>query len=135
MWKVIQVKRIILLFMVSGFAIPKLILAQETDTTKVTNIEFITDQLESIAERTDLNLDYSDLLDDLTYYAQNPINLNTDAGQLVKLYLINDIQLNNINAYISKYGPLYSIYELKFYLQSKRRGLNRKMLLNMADTS
>ncbi len=109
----IQINRITLIFLLSGVIIPQLTLAQETDTTKITNIEFITDQLENIAQQTDLNLDYSDLLDDLQYYAQNPINLNTDADELVKLYLINDIQLNNINAYISKYGPLYSIYELK----------------------
>lgn len=89
------------------------VFAQEPDSTKNTNIEFITDRLESIAEQTDLNLDYSDLLEEFQYYARNPININSDAEQLVKLYLINNIQLNNLNSYISQYGPFYTVYELK----------------------
>ncbi len=105
--------RIDSILMVFLFVIPQTFFAQQNDTIAVTNFEFITDQLESIAEKTDLNLDYSDLLDDLTYYAQNQININTDAEILVKLYLISTIQLNNIQTYISQYGQLLSVYELK----------------------
>lgn len=88
--------------------------AQETDTTRIANIEFITDQLENIAQSTDLSLDYSDLIDDYLYYYENPINLNgSDLNQLVELHLINDIQLNNLYAYINKYGQFYSLYEIR----------------------
>ena len=87
--------------------------AQENDSTKITNIEFITDQLENIAAGVDLNLDYSDLLDDIMFYAANPINVNTDAELLVKLYLITDIQFINLDTYIKDFGPLFSVYELK----------------------
>ena len=74
--------------------------AQTPDSIQSTNIEFITDQLENMAQSTDLNLDYSDLIDDYLYYSKNPININgPDAYVLRDIYLINDIQLNNLNLY------------------------------------
>ena len=87
--------------------------AQKQDTLQSINIEFITDQLENIAQSSDLNLDYSDLIDDYLYYSKNPININgTNIHILRDIYLINDIQLNNLNLYINQFGQLYSIYEL-----------------------
>jgi len=89
-------------------------IAQQPDTSNVVNIEFITDQLENLAEKSDLELDYSDLLEDYLYYAQNPINLNgNEIQELRSLYLINDIQLNNLRLTIREFGPLVSIYELQ----------------------
>lgn len=90
------------------------VVAQEKDTTNVSSLEFITDQMERIAQNTDLNLDYSDLLDDFMYFYQNPADLNTQAKDLLKIHLINDMQLNNLNAYIQNNGPLNSVYELKY---------------------
>ncbi len=90
------------------------LLSQEIDSAKVTNIEFITDQLENLAQTTDLSLDYSDLVDDYMYLIRYPISLNSDdIGKLQELHLINEIQLNNLRSYVGLYGPLYSIYELK----------------------
>ncbi|MFK5856452.1 MAG: hypothetical protein QM503_10005 [Bacteroidota bacterium] len=87
--------------------------AQEADTTQPINIEFITDQLENMAQSTDINLDYSDLIDDYLYYSKNPININgPDVYILRDLYMINDIQLNNLKLYIKQYGQIYSIFEL-----------------------
>ncbi len=87
---------------------------QEPDSTQVTNIEMITDQLENLAERTDIELDYSDLLEDYLYYAKNPINLNgPHISELRTLYLINDVQLNNLIATLREFGPMASIYELQ----------------------
>lgn len=87
--------------------------AQETDTLQPVNVEFITDQLENIAQSSDINLDYSDLIDDYLYYSKKPVNINgTDVNILRDIYLINDIQLNNIKLYINQFGQLYSIYEL-----------------------
>ena len=50
--------------------------AQNPDSLQPINIEFITDQLENIAQSSDINLDYSDLIDDYLYYSKNPININ-----------------------------------------------------------
>ena len=87
--------------------------AQEADTLQPINVEFITDQLENIAQSSDINLDYSDLIDDYLYYAKHPVNINSsDVDVLRDIYLINDIQLNNLKLYINQFGRLYSIYEL-----------------------
>jgi hypothetical protein len=89
--------------------------AQETDSIKTQNIEFITDQLENIAQKTDLNLDYSDLIDDYLFYFKNPINLNSEAiSKLPELQLLSENQLQNLMVYKEKYKQLYSIYELKY---------------------
>jgi hypothetical protein len=90
------------------------LLGQVSDTTQVSNIEFITDQLENLAERTDIELDFSDLLEDYLYYSKNPINLNgPHIQELRSLYLLNDIQLNNLKSTLHEFGPLLSIYELQ----------------------
>lgn len=87
--------------------------AQEADTLQPVDVEFITEQLENIAQSSDIDFDYSDLIDDYLYYAKNPININgPDVNMLRDIYLINDIQLNNLRLYINRFGQLYSIYEL-----------------------
>ena len=89
--------------------------AQESDTTKTQNVEFITDQLENIAQKTDMNLDYSDLIDDYLFYSKNPINLNSsDVSKLLELQLLSENQFQNLAVYKEKYKQLYSIYELKY---------------------
>ncbi len=89
------------------------IIAQQPDTLQTANIEFITDQLENIAQSTDINLDYSDLIEDYLYYSKHPININgSDLSILRDIYLINDIQLNNINLYKQQFGQIFSAFEL-----------------------
>lgn len=86
---------------------------QEQDTLINTNIEFLTDQLENISQNSDQVFDFSDLVDSYLYYSTHQINLNVQAKKLVEINLINQIQLNNLNAYINNNGQLYSVYELK----------------------
>jgi hypothetical protein len=87
--------------------------SQETDTISSLNLKFLTDQLENIAQSHEGIPDYSDLIDDYVFYSQNPININgTNIEILRDIYIINDIQLNNLRLYISNYGQLMSIYEL-----------------------
>ena len=101
--------------------------AQKPDTTGVTNIEFITDQLENLTQSSDLNLDFSDLVDDYLYHLENPISLNSiDIVKLQEMHLINDIQLNNLRSYTSQFGRFYSIYELKVI-----PGFDNKTIQNM----
>ena len=116
--KYIKDKNNIMLFcacMVSAFLLfPFSAHSQKKDTVNINNLEFITDRLERIAQNTDLNLDYSDLLDDFMYYYQNPVNLNAHPEKLLDIYLINQIQLNNLKAYTRKNGTLTSVYELRY---------------------
>lgn len=104
----------ILIFVLMSFYTTAPLFGQEKDSLQLSGIEFITDQLESIAQTTDRNLDYSDLLDEYLFYYNNPLNLNGGENyKLVELHLINNIQLNNLNAYLTKYKQLYSVFELK----------------------
>ena len=96
------------------FFIPVMVLAQKNDSTRVSEVEFITDQMERIAQNTDQNLDYSDLLDDYLYYHQNPVDLNSKVEKLLGIHLINSIQLNNLTSYIHTNGPLNSVFELRY---------------------
>lgn len=103
-----------MLLPIGTFLLSNSLIAQETDTTKVVNIEYITDQLENIAQTTDMNLDYSDLVDEYLYYAENPININSiENRKLVEMNILNEAQLRNLNSYITNYGGLFSVYELK----------------------
>lgn len=103
-----------MLLPIGTFLASNSLIAQETDTTQVVNIEYITDQLENIAQTTDMNLDYSDLVDEYLYYAENPININSiENRKLVEMNILNEAQLRNLNSYITNYGGLFSVYELK----------------------
>lgn len=104
----------LLIFPLLIFLSTTALVGQEKDSLQLSGIEFITDQLENIAQTTDRNLDYSDLLDEYLFYYTNPLNLNgEDVYKLVELHLITEIQFNNLKSYLNKYKQFYSIYELK----------------------
>jgi hypothetical protein len=89
--------------------------AQKTDADSTDNDkEDVNEKVESIAEQTDAELDYSDLLEELSYYLKHPINLNnTDESELKKLFVLNDVQISNLLDHIEKNGKLISLYELQ----------------------
>lgn len=61
----------------------------------------------------DEEIDLATIYDDLIYYRQNPINLNTATKeQLERLFFLDEIQIENILFYQYKYGEIYTIYEL-----------------------
>ena len=66
--------------------------------------------LDEIEEGTDVAL----IIQDLEYFLEHPVNINaTNASELARLYLLNEIQIQKLLEYINDYGPIYSIYELK----------------------
>ncbi len=79
------------------------------------NEKIVEEKIENIAENTDDDLDYTELVEAMNYYKENPININNaNADELKKLLLLNDIQINNILNYIANTGQLVSVYELQF---------------------
>ncbi len=93
---------------ITGFAQKNVL--DSTDTDK----EDINQKLESIAEQTDAELDYTDLLENLNYYQKHPINLNnTTTDELEKLMVLSDIQISNLFDHIKKNGNLLSLLELQ----------------------
>lgn len=73
------------------------------------------DVVESIAQRSDIQLDYTDLLEHLEYLNQNPVHLNnTDLKGLERLIMLNSFQVKSLHKYMEENGPILSLYELQF---------------------
>ena len=69
--------------------------------------------VESLAENTEGNVDYSTLFQDLTDYYENPLNLNeATRDDLEKFRFLTEFQINNFWQYLEKHRPVYSIFEL-----------------------
>jgi hypothetical protein len=83
----------------------------------------IEDVIEEISENSDNQLDYASLLEDLWYYYENPVNINSCSYEdLAKLHFMTDYQIRSLLDYISKRGPLTSIYEVQYIY-----GFNEKL--------
>jgi len=95
-------------------AIPLFLFSQESDTIIMKGESELIDKIENIAESSSAALDYTELIEDLKYYRENPLNLNfaTDE-ELRKLMFLSNKQIYHLVAYIETYGQLASIYELQ----------------------
>lgn len=89
-------------------------MAQQLDTSKVSGDEGLEQQIENYAERSDLETDYTDWIDDLNALKDRPVNLNSgDENELRRLVLLNELQIKNLIDYTTQYGQLATIYELQ----------------------
>lgn len=96
-------------FFFTGFGC---IQAQTTDVEKA--LEQIKDQLELISSNSDQELDFNTLLDELTYYFNNPLNLDAAShDDLQNLYLLSELQINALLSHIEKNGKLIALEELQ----------------------
>ncbi len=99
--------------------------AQKGDTLQH-RAEFLANRMEDLARTTDRQQDYSDLTGDYLYYAKHPININSpDAVKLVQMHLLNELQWISLKNYIRQYGPVYSIYELKYITGFNKQTIRR----------
>lgn len=79
----------------------------------IRNITVIEDLIEKIARDSEEDLDYTTLFNDLAFYLDHPLNLNTATyEELERLHFLTDFQIQSLHAYISENGNLLSIYEL-----------------------
>jgi len=71
-------------------------------------IEFISEQVQSE------NMDLTNVIEQLNYYFDHPINLNATSGEeLEELYLLTGVQINELLIHRKAYGKFISIYELQ----------------------
>jgi hypothetical protein len=76
--------------------------------------EAIINRIENIAEQSDQELDYSDLLEGVFYFLEHPLNLNyASFDEMKQLLFITDFQINKIIEYRNMYGNFLTIYELQ----------------------
>jgi hypothetical protein len=97
-----------ILFCIGGAA------AQQPDTTRYTGTVEIEQQIENLAERSDVEIDYSDWVEEINLLRERPVNLNSgDENELRRLFFLNELQISNLLEYTIQYGQLASIYELQ----------------------
>jgi hypothetical protein len=98
--------------------------AQDPDTTKYTGAEEIEQQIENLAERSEVEMDYSDWTEEINLLRQRPVNLNSgDENELRRLFFLNELQISNLLEYTRKYGSMASIFELQLI-----DGFNEKLI-------
>ena len=93
-------KRLVIIILSLFFAIAaKAQIAIDTLSTEALNTMLI-EQVERLAEDSDDDIDYEDLLDSYIFLSENPIDLNSDGVvQLVELHLISAFQFEEVKKY------------------------------------
>lgn len=75
-------------------------------------VEDIIEQLQAGSESE--SIDFTSLVEDLNYFALNPLNLNdATEDELGKLQFLTDFEVKSILFYMKKAGPMYTVYELQ----------------------
>ena len=74
----------------------------------------IKNAIENLTEKSETEFDYSDILDEFIDLKEHPANLNDaeDTKKLLPLFLLNDLQYQNLRQYIDSNGILLSTQEL-----------------------
>lgn len=71
-------------------------------------------KIETIAENSDEEVDYTNLFDNLMFFLEHPVDLNyATVRDLQELLIIDDTRINSLQTYIKENGKLLSIYELQ----------------------
>ena len=107
-------KRLVIIILSLLFAIAaKSQIAIDTLSTEALNTLLI-EQVERLAEDSDDDIDYEDLLDSYIFLSENPIDLNSDGVmQLVELHLISAFQFEEVKKYRRYYGDFLFLDELE----------------------
>lgn len=88
-------------------------IAIDTLSTDALN-ELLIEQVERLAEDSDEDVDYEELLESFIFFSENPINLNSDdVVQLMQLRLINVFQYEELQKYRRYYGDFLFLEELE----------------------
>ena len=83
-------------------------------SAQITDKDVINNLIEEIAEASDDELDYTSLYEDLYYFAQYPLNLNTATREdLEKFQFLSDFHIEDILEYQRTAGEMHSIYEIQ----------------------
>lgn len=70
------------------------------------------DEIEALATRTETEDDYIDLLDNKLLLITHPVDINTATEYELLQLPLNDLQIKNLQTYITQYGEIAGIHEL-----------------------
>lgn len=78
------------------------------------NQNMIEKKIENLAETTSEDVDYTNILENLSFYQDHPLELNTASkDQLEQLLMLDDFQISGLIAHRDKFGKFLSVYELQ----------------------
>lgn len=86
----------------------------------------ISDIVEDIVAASEDDVDLDALVEDLVYFAENPININSTSKEVLgRLIFLSDFQVISLLDYIKNNGPMVTIYELQFVIGFDFVDINR----------
>jgi hypothetical protein len=75
--------------------------------------ETIENLVESLGDELDENTDIQEIIDDLTWFSQNPLAINlATKEEFQRLHLLTDAQIDDLLAYRKSTGQIFSLYEM-----------------------
>ncbi len=76
--------------------------------------QVVSEIVEEFTARSDIEQDYTELVEDLLQLAENPINLNAARkSELQQLFFLSDFQIESLLNYRDSTGKILSVYELQ----------------------
>ena len=107
-------KRLAILILSLFFVVAaKAQIAIDTLSTEALN-QLLIEQVERLAEDSDEDIDFEDLLENYIFFSENPVNINsTEVMQLVELHLLNVFQYEELQKYRRYYGDFMFLDELE----------------------
>ncbi len=106
-------KRLVFIILSLSFTcFAKAQIAIDTLSTEALN-QLLIEQVERLAEDSDDDIDYEDLLENYIFFSENPVNLNSEETmRLVELHLLSVFQYEELQQYRRYYGDLLFLDEL-----------------------
>lgn len=90
--------------------------------------QLIADIIEEMSSRSDKDIDFTPIVEDLNNLLENPINLNQcSQDDLSKLAFLSDFQFQSLLDYIQNNGQLFSIYELQMIPGFEKEDVDRML--------
>ncbi|MBN2611132.1 MAG: helix-hairpin-helix domain-containing protein [Bacteroidales bacterium] len=75
----------------------------------------LNEAVEDISEIYEDEKDFTDLAEDLWYYAENPLNINDCSyEELARLHFLTDFQIKSLLEYVKNFGPVASLAEIQY---------------------
>lgn len=93
--------------------VPLLLLTSFVFSQDIRKVDEVIEEIIDVVSSTEISVDIEEVVNQLNYLYENPIDLNlASAKDLSRLYILNDLQIENIFTYRIQFGELLSVYEL-----------------------
>ncbi|HCT31452.1 MAG TPA: hypothetical protein DIW31_12175 [Bacteroidales bacterium] len=97
-----------------------------SQATQVKPQQLIAEIIEEMSAKSENDIDFTPIIEDLTNLLENPININQcSLDDLSKLIFLSDFQIKGLWDYIQEKGPILSIYELQMVYGFEKGDIER----------